>query len=123
MELNTDIFLIINTDQSKDKIIAKIAINSQSEIFKGHFPDQPVVPGACVLQLVKDVLEHGLKKPLQLIKAEQLKFITMLVPGNEQETILDIRYKILEDSHIKVTAKLIAGDLICFKFQGNLKKI
>jgi len=123
MELTTDIFHIISTDLSDGTIIAKISINAQSEIFKGHFPDQPVVPGVCMLQLVKDVLEDELKKSLQLIKAGQLKFIAMLVPGNEQELILDISYKFLEDSNIKAIAKLTSGDMIYFKFQGSFKEI
>jgi 3-hydroxyacyl-[acyl-carrier-protein] dehydratase len=123
MELTTDIFQVISIEPSDGKIIAKIAVNPQSEIFKGHFPNQPVVPGACMLQLVKDVLEDGLKKQLQLIKAEQLKFIAMLVPGDEQDLILDIAYKILEDGNIKTTAKLTTGDLVCFKFQGSFKEI
>jgi 3-hydroxyacyl-[acyl-carrier-protein] dehydratase len=118
MELTTDIFQIVNLERSDEKILATLSINDQSEIFKGHFPNQPVVPGACMLQLVKDILEAAFEKPLQLLKAEQLKFITMLVPGNEQELTLDISYKILEDGNIKTTAKLIAGDLVCFKFQG-----
>jgi 3-hydroxyacyl-[acyl-carrier-protein] dehydratase len=123
MELTTDIFQIISTELSYGKTIAKVSINPQSEIFQGHFPGQPVVPGACMLQLVKDVLEDGLKKPLQMVKAEQLKFISMLVPGDEKEIILDIVYKISEDGNLKITAKLSTGDLVCFKFQGRFKEI
>jgi 3-hydroxyacyl-[acyl-carrier-protein] dehydratase len=123
MELTTDIFRIIKTELSDGKIIAKISINPQSEIFTGHFPGQPVVPGACILQLVKDVLGDAVQKPLQLIKAEQLKFISMLVPGNEQELTMGIYYKILENGNYKTTAKLADGDMICFKFQGNFKEI
>jgi len=123
MELTTDLFYIISTELSDDKIIAKINISPQSEIFNGHFPRQPVVPGACMVQLLKDVLEDAVHKPLQLIKAEQLKFISMLVPGNEQELTMDIYYKILENGNYKTTAKLAVGDMVCFKFQGNFKEI
>lgn len=123
MELTTDIFRIIKTELGDGKIIAKINISPQSEIFKGHFPGQPVVPGACILQLVKDVLGDAVQKPLQLIKAEQLKFISMLVPGNEQELTMDIYYKILENGNYKTTAKLAVGDMVCFKFQGSFKKV
>lgn len=123
MELTTDIFHIISTELSDGKIIVQITINPQSEIFKGHFPNQPVIPGACILQLVKDVLEDGLKKPLQMVKAEQLKFILMLVPGKEQDLILDISFKILEDGNFKAVAKLTAGGMVCFKLQGSFKKI
>lgn len=123
MERTTDIFHIISTEISDGHIIAQININPQSEIFKGHFPGQPVVPGACILQLVKDVLEDSLKKPLQLVKAEQLKFIAMLIPGNEEEIILDISYRILEDGNFKTTAKLTVGDVVCFKFQGSFREI
>lgn len=123
MELTTDIFQIVNSELSEGQILATLSINHESEILNGHFPGQPVVPGACMLQLVKDVLEDVLQKPIQLLKAAQLKFITMLVPDDERLISIDITYQVLENGELKVAAKLTAGDSVCFKFQGSFKEI
>ena len=121
MAAGNDIFQIISTELSEGKIVAAIIINEQSEIFKGHFPGQPVIPGACMLQLVKDVLEDALKQSVQLKKADQIKFITMITTENTGGLLLEMTYKDLEDGIIKVSAKLTNDHVVSFKFQGTFK--
>jgi 3-hydroxyacyl-[acyl-carrier-protein] dehydratase len=116
--VQNDIFQILSSEQSDGKVTAQVSINKDSEIFTGHFPDEPVVPGACILQLVKDVLEDAFKKPLLLRKASHLKFISMIIPEDDQEATLELIYKTEEDV-LQVTAKLSTAHLVCFKFQGS----
>lgn len=118
-----DIFGIHQITHTHGTIKATLGINTQSEIFKGHFPDQPVVPGACMLQIVKDVLESALNNTIRLKKADHLKFISMIVPSLNDMAELDIIYKPIAEGSINVTAKLIASDVICFKFQGNFVEV
>ncbi|MEO6849962.1 MAG: hypothetical protein ABI203_06370 [Mucilaginibacter sp.] len=111
--------LIIDTITHDDGVIkASISINTNSAILKGHFTGQPVVPGACMLQTVKEVLESALNKPLLLKKAAQLKFISMIDPGKTKSAELEINYRCTENK-IDITGKLIADGIICFKFQGT----
>jgi 3-hydroxyacyl-[acyl-carrier-protein] dehydratase len=109
------IFSIAELTHNSGAIMAILGINKNSEIFDGHFPGHPVVPGACMLQVVKDVLETSLGFPLRL-KAGHLKFISMIDPGVIQTIQLEITYA--RDEEIKVTAKLICGGAACFKLQG-----
>lgn len=112
----TPIFSIDNITHDVGAITATISINKNSEIFDGHFPGQPVVPGACMLQLVKDVLETALSCSLQLTKAGHLKFISMIDPRIEQTAQLYITYT--KDEFVHATAKLVCGNTDSFKFQG-----
>ena len=71
----------IKTITHNDGIIeATMQINEYHEILKGHFPGQPVLPGACMLQMVKDVLENTLVKRVQLQKATNIKFLQLIDP-------------------------------------------
>jgi len=116
MPIAKPLFSILKLTHSGSSIIADLDINTDSEIFPGHFPGHPVVPGACMLQLVKDVLEATLNKTLRLKKAGQLKFISMIDPNVVQTVQLDITYATNEE--IEVTAKLISQGAACFKLQG-----
>ncbi|WP_295796926.1 hypothetical protein [Mucilaginibacter sp.] len=119
MEAGIDDLFIVHSLIHTDGIIkADLSINSGSPIFKGHFPGQPVVPGACMLQLVKDVLESALGYSVQLKKAGGLKFIGMIDPAATNAILLEIGYKLIVDE-INVNAKLVDGDRVCFKFQGS----
>jgi 3-hydroxyacyl-[acyl-carrier-protein] dehydratase len=114
----TDIFTITKIEHQSNLVHASLDVNKDSEIFKGHFPGQPVVPGACMLQIVKDVLETALNIPLVLKKAGHLKFISMIDPRVARELQMEISYKLGEEEII-ATASLICDAVVCFKFQGS----
>lgn len=121
-EIANDIFNIDSITHVNQTIKAILSINSGSTIFDGHFPGQPVVPGACMLQVVKDVLETALGHPVQLQKAGNIKFVSMIVPSLNDMIQLDISCKPIDDG-INVTAKLVSNDVICFKLQGIFVKV
>lgn len=113
----TPIFTVIQIKHEPGSVTAHLGINPDSEILNGHFPGQPVVPGAGMLQMVKEVLETALDRPLRLKTAQQLKFISLIDPRVVQTVQLHIGYTM--DRDIAATAKLICGDADCFKFQGT----
>ena len=121
MSGKNELFEISNLNHNDGKIVAVLKINKDCDIFKGHFPGQPVVPGACMLQIVKDVLQDALNAPIRLKKADHFKFIRMVDPENTPSVNLDITYKLADDD-INVNAKLSAGQEVCFKFQGSFVK-
>ena len=116
--MNDDLFKINSLTYADGVIKADLSINPDSSIFQGHFPGQPVVPGACILQIVKEVLESVLRYPIRLKKAGNLKFIGMIDPMVTPSVQLEMNYKIDEEI-INITAKLSDGDRVCFKIQGS----
>ena len=94
-----------------------IKLNAGHPIFKGHFPEQAVVPGVCMLQMVKEILEVYIKKDTRLIKAGDLKFLSFIYP--DENKLIQMVIKItMEDERIIVNAQLLDNVLILFKFKG-----
>jgi 3-hydroxyacyl-[acyl-carrier-protein] dehydratase len=122
-EINDRIFKIEGLQHDASQITASLSINKNSSIFEGHFPDQPIVPGACMLQLVKDVLEEVLHMPILLKKAGNIKFINMITPTNNLTAKLTISYKITDDGSISINANLLTGEVTCFKLQAVYIKL
>ncbi|MDP9077432.1 MAG: 3-hydroxyacyl-ACP dehydratase [Bacteroidota bacterium] len=112
--INDELFKVGKIGHADGLIKAELSINPYSAIFKGHFPGQPVVPGACMLQIVKEVLESALGQSLLIKKAGNLKFIGMIDPLVTTSVQLEIAYKFVEDG-VSVTGKLSDGDRVCFK--------
>jgi 3-hydroxyacyl-[acyl-carrier-protein] dehydratase len=124
MPNNNDILFKVNKLDHIDGVInAQLGINKDCEIFKGHFPGNPVVPGACMLQIVKEVLEEALNGSLLLKKADHLKFIQMIDPVNTSAVNLNITYKVVEGNGFNAVAKLTKDEVVYFKFQGGFVKI
>jgi 3-hydroxyacyl-[acyl-carrier-protein] dehydratase len=120
--IKNDVFSIEKLTQEDGVIKATLSINPDSEILKGHFPNHPVVPGACMLQIAKEVLESVLQTPVRLKKADQLKFMTMIDSANTSSVELYISYKRNEDGSVTAAAKLTNADTVYFKLQGRFVK-
>jgi len=120
--VNNDLFSIEEIKHEDGAIRATLGINADSEILKGHFPGHPVVPGACMLQITKEVLESILQTSLRLKKADQLKFMTMIDPASTPRVELDISYRHQDDDGVTATAKLSNADTVYFKLQGSFIK-
>jgi 3-hydroxyacyl-[acyl-carrier-protein] dehydratase len=117
-EANT-LFSIHDLTHEDGSISAVLLIDQHHNILKGHFPGHPVIPGACMLQVVKEVLEHALNQPTRLKKADSLKFLSMIDPEITTEVQLHMSYRNNEDGSIIVNAKLSSSRSLHFKFQGS----
>ena len=113
-----DFYKILETKKTKENnILSKIRINPQHQIFEGHFPNLPVVPGVCLMQMIKEILSKHLNKKLMLTKAANIKFLSMVNP-NEQDTLfVEQEYKV-SGEEIKVNAKIFFKDITYVKFRG-----
>jgi 3-hydroxyacyl-[acyl-carrier-protein] dehydratase len=60
--LQGDFFIISKIETTEAEIKAELIINARHKIFEGHFPGQPVVPGVCMMQMVKEIIEKVTEK-------------------------------------------------------------
>jgi len=116
--LKGSLYKIVSLEQKDNAIKAVIEINKDSDIFSGHFPGQPVLPGACMLQMVKEILESTFDKTLRLKKADQIKFLRVVDPVADGTLKLELNYAV-EGAEIKVTANMVSAESVCFKFKGT----
>jgi 3-hydroxyacyl-[acyl-carrier-protein] dehydratase len=116
--LKDSLFTITSLAQQEGSINATLKVNADDPIFKGHFPNQPVLPGACLLQMLKEVLETALDARLRMKKADNIKFLTLIDPLQQNMLQLTITYKPADNNELFVTANLSAGANNCFKFKG-----
>jgi 3-hydroxyacyl-[acyl-carrier-protein] dehydratase len=116
--LSGDFFYITSLDQDREKINAVLEINATHKIFEGHFPGLPVVPGVCMIQMVKEILESGLAKATRLVSADSLKFLTVINPTENNTIHAELKYFISEDGKIKVGASFVNDSVTYFKMNG-----
>lgn len=93
----------------------EINLNSKHPIFKGHFPGLPVVPGVCMMAIVKELLQKGVGKKLQLQKADTIKFLALINPNEHPSVDVEIKYLPNEDGTYSTDAVIYAGNRPYFK--------
>ncbi|OEK09632.1 3-hydroxyacyl-ACP dehydratase [Flavivirga aquatica] len=75
-----NLYKINNLEAIDNSITANITINKDHVIFKGHFPDNPVMPGVCMMQIIKEITESIVEKKLFTRSASNIKFMAIINP-------------------------------------------
>jgi 3-hydroxyacyl-[acyl-carrier-protein] dehydratase len=101
------------------KAMAAITINASHKIFEGHFPGQPVLPGVCQLQIIKELLERATGKKLFLSEAGSCKFLQLVDPAKTNVLLITIDYS-GNDTAITANAVIKSGEVIFLKVNGGI---
>lgn len=56
-------------------------INSDEPVFRGHFPENPILPGVLIIAHLTHALSVALGAPLHIIKIKRQKFLTPVIPN------------------------------------------
>ncbi|AYL98034.1 3-hydroxyacyl-ACP dehydratase [Mucilaginibacter celer] len=118
--LNSNFFTFAQPVAEAGLLKTTITLNPAHDIFKGHFPGQPVVPGVCMMQMVKEVLENYADKKLRLVKADNVKFLSFIDPAQHMNVGLEIKFSEI-DGQIKADAQLVNEGIVFLKFKGIFK--
>jgi 3-hydroxyacyl-[acyl-carrier-protein] dehydratase len=116
--LQGDFFDISNLETGDFDIKANLVINAGHKIFEGHFPGQPVVPGVCMMQMVKEIMEQVIGKKTNLVKAHEMKFLAIIDPRQNNVISASLTYAIEENETLSVSATFFKDELTHFKFKG-----
>lgn len=58
-----------------------IQLHKDHPVFKGHFPENPITPGVCMVQIIKETCEAHLGQILHLVRISNLKFTAKINPN------------------------------------------
>ncbi len=119
--LQGNFFTITSIHQEESSVKASLELNHEHKIFEGHFPQTPVVPGVCMMQMVKEIFEDVIGKETKIINAGHIKFLTIINPQITKTVQLDLKYVIEENKKINIVASLFNEGVVYFKFKGLLK--
>jgi 3-hydroxyacyl-[acyl-carrier-protein] dehydratase len=106
------------TEGNKTNIMGSITINKGHQIFEGHFPGLPIVPGVCMVQIIKETTESHLNKKLSMTAASNIKFLSVINPQNNSQVNVEIAL-IQNQDVVEVEGKLFFGELTFFKIKAT----
>ncbi|WP_439480897.1 3-hydroxyacyl-ACP dehydratase [Chryseobacterium aquaticum] len=118
----TDFYTLENYQKNDDgNFLANIKLNENHEIFKGHFPGNPVTPGVCMMQIVKELTEEFTGKKLFLKSASNVKFMAIINPYETPNLQLQLTVSETEEE-VKVKNTTSFGETIALKLSATYKK-
>jgi 3-hydroxyacyl-[acyl-carrier-protein] dehydratase len=115
--LMNDLYVLNEFFVNGNRIEGTLTFRPEHPIFKGHFPGQPIVPGVCMVRIVKEVAEHHHRKKLKLTTADTIKFLSVIDPELNHTIRLVIETE-LEAGAYHTKAVLSRNETTYFKFNG-----
>ncbi len=100
MRLSGTFYTLLSVRETENGFEPLIRLEPDNIIFKAHFPEYPITPGAVQIRVATELLESHLGTSLTLRTVSDLKFMEPLYPGAEVEYSFT---KLVEvDGHLKV---------------------
>ena len=120
-----DYYTIENVSKQENGVVRfDISLNADCQVYEGHFPGEPVSPGVCNIQMIKECAEQVAGKPLFLSNLQQCRLTTLVTPlahpqvevnilleekgdayklkatiGKSEDVYLDLKAELTEDTY------------------------
>ncbi len=120
-ELLTGFYTIIQSENINNTDWAvQVRLNPQHPIYGGHFPQHPVVPGVCMLQIIKECIEKIYRTPLQYKQIASCKFLSAINPNETPELKFLLTIKHGEASTLSAQVEGASAEDVCIKLKAQL---
>lgn len=115
-------YSLSNWQASATEIKATVRLDASHPLFEGHFPNLPILPGACMVQLTHQLLDKHFEKPCTFLKAGNIKFLIPVNPLQEPELEAHLKMTEQADNTLRVEQVLSKGEKTFFKFSALYQK-
>ncbi|MDR3308888.1 MAG: hypothetical protein LBS80_02930 [Tannerella sp.] len=127
--LNNTLFTIISALTEADTTNYRLVLHPSHDIFQSHFIDNPILPGACIVQIAKELAQESCRnkvlnegksflddgKSFLITKIKNTKFLAVINPSEHSEITVIIKLTFQEDGYVAVSALFLDAGLIFAK--------
>ena len=80
MKLIDSLYTIISDSANESVHEYTIRLNPEHFIYKAHFPGEPITPGVCIMQIVRELMEKSTGLSLEIDYVKNIKFLRIITP-------------------------------------------
>ena len=122
MKLKNDFYSITKTQRTDKGVNFAVRFNADHFIYAAHFPGNPVTPGVCIAQIVKELTEELLQMSLFLMVAKNIKFTQVINPLQHPNVTFTLSIPQADEVGYKVSAVVESGSEVFAKLSLQLTK-
>lgn len=100
-----NLYNIIKEEQNQ----TVIQLDVENIIFKVHFEGNPILPGACMTEICRELIERRTNRKLNIKNIKNIKFLQLISPKEHSEILFDINISELENNEL--SAKINISDV------------
>ncbi len=91
-------YTIQDFEVDDNRVEATVLLTVNHDVYKGHFPGHPVVPGVIQIQMLRELSEKAVDRKLFIDEVTSAKYLNMIVPG-DKPLFIEINIKPTEDAY------------------------
>lgn len=119
MHLKDNFYTIDDITQTVENAFdITVRLEKEHPIYKGHFPEQPVVPGVCTLTIIKECLSEVLGREVSFAAIKEVKYLTALLPDDALPIVI---HAAITESKVNVVIDTIDGSMTVLKLRAEIK--
>ena len=113
--LNNTFYTIRKRTETERGVDYRVSLNASHVIYEAHFPGNPVTPGVCIIQIIKELVEAYRDTRLLLRTIKNVKFVKVIDPRIVGELTFALNVKTQDDGMIAVSGIVGEGDTVFSK--------
>lgn len=112
------------TSSNPEEKAFKLELIPDCLIYRAHFPEMPITPGVCIIQIASELLNELLQADFELTSVSNAKFLAVINPLETAELVYSFTKLVLDDEKgtVKVSVAVSNSDTIFTKLSLVYKK-
>jgi len=104
------LYTILSAEMLEKTASFQMRLNAGHTIFSAHFPGMPILPGACIVQIVAELVTlwkcSERVETLPVVKMSNLKFLTVISPNEVTDLEVSLEEMAHENGLLKISAQV-----------------
>lgn len=113
--LRDTFFIVKAVSDIGESRIYRVALNASHPIFQAHFAGSPVMPGACIVQMIKELVSDYSSAPFFISAVKNMKFLKVITPLENPEISVQITCMPEDNENLLVSSVIHDGDSVFSK--------
>lgn len=119
MLLKGKYYRLTNMHQESTQVLFHVELLSECDVYLGHFPGNPVCPGVCNIELIRECAETWIGSRLYINSIKQCRLTAIASPSICRELDVAISMEKIEGG-FNVTAKIHDANKVYMNYKGSM---
>ena len=94
----------------------RVTLHEDCDVYRGHFPGNPIAPGVCTIQMIKELAADLLQREVRIAAIKQCKFLSPLRP--DEQSLVEVRLSSADGQTL--SADIYANEKLVMKFKSTI---
>lgn len=111
MNLENNLYSVLEEKVDGWNALFTVKLNTSSFIYQAHFPNEPITPGVCIIQMGEELMgrllaTNGIKNTAKIEKIKNVKFLSVLSPQDNDIVVYEMKKVDLSEDKRQIKAQI-----------------